>query len=330
MLIKVGEEGFNTLRAQLIHSTLQVPPFYSELNRLYQQKYYEHLSFTDVSFLICEQDIPLMGVVASVSQLADGTCELSNFGSRLLILTNDLIPIPNLGKLEKLLISEIEKTIDTFKVKYLKFTDLLNQGISSYFTHHWMMQGAVATPRFTCIINLSLSEQELHHSLRKRYKSFINWGKKNLTLKVLDYSNITWLDIEACRNLHIEAAGRITRNLQTWKLQYEMIKNQEAFIITGEMSGEMVTFGFFLYSEHYCYYGVSASKRELFDKPIFHVIMWQAILFAKQLGCKYFETGDIIYPKKDNVTKKEIDIGKFKKGFGGEVKVVLDVSWRKG
>ncbi|MBD1835591.1 hypothetical protein H6F61_23620 [Cyanobacteria bacterium FACHB-472] len=330
MLVRVGEEGFNILRSQLTHSALLVPPFYSDLNKLYQQEYYEDRSFTDVSFLICEQDVALVGVVASVSELADGTCELSNFGNPLLILTNHLIPISSLGKIEKKLISEVENFIDIFTVNYLKFTDLLNQGISSYFTHHLMMQGAMATPRFTSILNLSLSEQELHHSLRKRYKSFINWGIKNLTLKVLDYSNTTWLDIEACRNLHIEAAGRITRNLQTWKLQYEMIKNQEAFIITGEVNGEIVTFGFFLYSEHYCYYGVSASKRELFDKPIFHVIMWQAILFAKKLGCKYFESGEIIYPKEDNVNKKEVDIGNFKKGFGSEVKVVLDVSWRKG
>lgn len=106
-----------------------------------------------------------------------------------------------------------------------------------------------------------------------------------------------------------------------------MILNQEAFLVTGHLDQELVTFGLFIYSPHYCYYGVSASKRELFNQPLFHAVMWTGITHAKNLGCHWFETGDIVYEKQHQVSQKEVDIGFFKKGFGGEVRVHLDLRW---
>ena len=133
-------------------------------------------------------------------------------------------------------------------------------------------------------------------------------------------------DIIQCNKLHIEAAGIETRSYKTWELQYKQILNNELFVVTGKINSELVTFGFFPYNNKYCFYGVSASKRELFDKPLSHAIIWQAIEHAKQIGCKYFELGGHYYKNYDNdIDEKELNIGFFKRGFGGKTKVLFNI-----
>ena len=85
-----------------------------------------------------------------------------------------------------------------------------------------------------------------------------------------------------------------------------MIKNNEAFLVLGEASGKLITSALFQYSDNSCYYSVSASKRELFDKPISHIVIWEAINYAKSIGCQSFETGEQIYDK-DNRERKSLE-----------------------
>ena len=86
---------------------------------------------------------------------------------------------------------------------------------------------------------------------------------------------------------------------------------------------EIVSGGMFFNNGFVCSYGSSASKRELFHKPIFHNILWSSFLFAKQNKFQYFliKWGDI---KKKN-TKKENSINLFKDGFGGENQLTLNL-----
>jgi lipid II:glycine glycyltransferase (peptidoglycan interpeptide bridge formation enzyme) len=90
----------------------------------------------------------------------------------------------------------------------------------------------------------------------------------------------------------------------------------------------MVSAGLFSFNGTNWDYQGSASKRELFDKPLFHSLMWSAILHAKILGCKWFEFGDLSFlhhPSDQLPTKKELGISNFKSGFGGNIKLFLDV-----
>ena len=50
--------------------------------------------------------------------------------------------------------------------------------------------------------------------------------------------------------------------------------------------------------------------------------MWEAIKYSKESGCQYFETGQTLYPYEitEQISEKEINISKFKNGFGGEQK----------
>ena len=86
--------------------------------------------------------------------------------------------------------------------------------------------------------------------------------------------------------------------------------------------------GLFVCSETTCLYGVSASRRDLFEKPLFHSLMWVAILYAKKNKYQYFDVGEQLYPNHPQSirpTRKELGISEFKAGFGGETKMSLDI-----
>ena len=73
---------------------------------------------------------------------------------------------------------------------------------------------------------------------------------------------------------------------------------------------------------------MSASRRDLFEKPMFHSLMWTAIQQAEKLDCCWFEFGEQLFlnhPSEKPPTKKELGISKFKSGFGGEIRMFLDL-----
>ena len=102
-------------------------------------------------------------------------------------------------------------------------------------------------------------------------------------------------------------------------------------MVLGDLESRLVTAALFIHSPKYCFYGVSASKRELFEKPLGHIVLWTAILQAKKIGCQFFETGEQLFPQQGATppTPKELNISGFKKGFAGETYTRLEIIWKK-
>ena len=193
----------------------------------------------------------------------------------------------------------------------------------SFFGNLLLDIKASCEPSFSQVIDLSLNENSLHQMVRKSYQSLINWGLNNLKIEIFDYNNYQSDLIYSFKNLHFSVSGKKTRNDKTWEIQGEMVKSREAFIVTGLYNDKLLTAALFICSDNYCYYGVSASNREHFDKPLSHSIIWKAILHAKALGLHFFELGEQIF-QNENITltqnfKKELGISKFKRGFGGHI-----------
>lgn len=181
---------------------------------------------------------------------------------------------------------------------------------------------------YTRIADLSIEEKYLRSNIRKSYLSLINWGTKNLNISVHYLDSCEWDNIEKFRQLHKYVAGRQTRSLETWKRQYEAIRAGHAFCVTGEYENKLITAGFFGLGFNHCIYGVSASDRQLFDKPLFHALMWRAMQFAKAKKANYFETGfDYIDPESIALrSDKEMKIALFKSGFGGDLYLKLKIT----
>lgn len=303
-------------------------PLWSALSTAYYQAYFHESRFQDVSFLVEENGEPLLGVGAALRVGADRSQELSASGMPIVCLESPRLAQLGRRNVARLLADEMERLLNAHPIESIICRNLGSH--LSPLARFLLERGATATPHFTQVIDLSLAPDALHRSVRKRYKSLINWGEKHLDLRLVNASNAETENIQAFRRLHIEVAGRETRPLRTWELQWQMIREGEAFLILGEWDGKLVTAALFQHSTRFCYYSVGASRRELFDKPLSHVVMWRAILHAQSLGCRFFEVGEQLYDNANSraASEKERNISDFKRGFGGETQVRLDLSWQ--
>ena len=277
----------------------------------------ERVKFTDMSLTLEDDEGPYFGFV--------GFREIGE------IVRSGELPCAtrektNLSRGQK---KEIRKFIDKIIAtsNELKIIDFLDRGKISYACEYIMSEKKdfKSNTKYNRIIELNAEEEILKNQIRKRYKSFIAWGQKNLRIEITDRANVDAERFDRFmefRELHDTCAGRRTRSKDTWLIQYEAIKEGYGYFITGYRDGEMVTGGVFNLTSNYAYYGSSASRREMFDKPMFHAVMWEAIKYAKGKGAKYFDTGECnLLTDSDIKTKtdKQIAISNFKAGFGGKL-----------
>ena len=166
-------------------------------------------------------------------------------------------------------------------------------------------------------IDLTRSEDDIFMCVRKSYKSLINWGRKNLEIKVYDASNMEDSVMEDFENFHIAVAKRRTRSHESWMLQARAVKAGMGFVVLGYLNGELVTATLILNGLTECYYGVCVNKRDLMAQklPIGHYGLYLSILLAKEKGLKVFRFGDVSHSEDPKVNA----IVKYKRGFCNEL-----------
>jgi len=217
-------------------------------------------------------------------------------------------------RLQKL---HIERLYDICRNIY--YMDFLIDGKLSVISQFLLRYGHKARPYYTQIIDLTKSEEELHADLRKSYKSLVNWGQNedNAHLTYLDYNGVkdAYRHWERFQRLHKEVSGKQTRSDKTWNIQCQQLEMNEAFSILMYIDKEIVAGGFFNCNQFSCYYGVGKTRRGIDS----HALLYEAILFAKLLGCKTFEMGKQVFSSDE----KLVNISKFKRGFGGTTKTRL-------
>lgn len=204
-----------------------------------------------------------------------------------------------------------EKIVDLYNISPdIYFQDFLIDGKLSPVSRFLLGRGYKATPYCAQIIDLTKSEEQLHSELRKSYKSLVN--KKTII-------SVMW-NIKPYERLHTKIKGQ-TRSAESWFVQQRMIWKEQLFCLlqsklirlgdTRSLAG-----GLFYYNDYHCYYGSGCSLEDVNG----HNVIWQAILHAKKLGCKFFEMGEQVFGD-----TKEANISKFKRGFGGYTQVKLNL-----
>ena len=164
-------------------------------------------------------------------------------------------------------------------------------------------------------VDLSMEYDAIKKNIRKSFRSLINLGERLWNITV--YDSIGDKEFEEFRKLHYKVAGRITRSIETWELQKVAINKGEAFLIVLRDENEVVIgAGLFHISRDEGVYAVGAYDRELFDKPISHIVQMRAIQHMKDLGIKWYIIGTRFYQSdKREITQKEYNISYFKEGF---------------
>tara|TARA_A100001015_G_scaffold303675_1_gene393675 strand:+ start:801 stop:1832 length:1032 start_codon:yes stop_codon:yes gene_type:complete len=301
---------------------------YGPAGMSYYKEYCKWHKPKDLSFVVLQNSEPLCGIRMLSSNSKSQNTELSCYGLPILYVENSSLSLTDVKSLQRVLKKELDAQLNQLNENYtLRFRDNLHGGSLSPFGILLLEKGASACPNYSQIIDLSLQESDLRKDLTKTNKWAVNWGEKNLDIKVLESSSITEKDIMEFMSLHIDVAGRETRSFKSWERQYEMIVAGECFGVFAKVDKTLVSAALFPHSKAHCYYGVGVSRRELFDKPISHAVIWAAILNAKKKGIRYFEMGDQEYKMSPNPgpSQKALSLSYFKKAFGGVPHVSLDL-----
>lgn len=191
-------------------------------------------------------------------------------------------------------------------------------GLSDWYDS-FLSAGATVSVRHELFTNLELDSETIWGTIRRRYRSMINSGMKLWQIELLDHEDfLVWNEY---RELHISVAGRITRNKESWDIQHKAIASGNAFLIyLRDATGRMIGGGLFHYTRDEGVYAVGAYDRNMFDKPISHVVQYRAIEIMKRKGVRWYRIGQRPYlGELPEPTSKELAIADFKQGFASHL-----------
>ncbi len=280
---------------------------YCDIHFNYYKEYFGD-AWKDLSFVAFDKK----DFYVCIYMLTNGK-ELSFFGSPLEIFSDNTLPIQNQNKAFVELYTKIENLKEEIGCQTIKFYEEPHF-LLKYYNHEGFESHIV----YENSIDLSKSEEEIFMCLRKSYKSLINWGKRNLELKIYDQTNMT--DDVMCQfeDFHIQVSKRRTRSHESWMLQSEAIKEGKGYIVFCNYQEKLVSATLVLNGESECYYGVCVNDRDLMAQnlPIGHYGLYKSILIAKEKGLKKFNFGDVT----DNSDPKVNAIVKYKRGFSNQLR----------
>lgn len=328
-VVSASHIDFASLWEQLLETSGRSPALYAPANLAFYREYANVSEAMEVSFVVADKDEPICGLKAFQCFSVNGKSELSCFGLPILYFQSQLPPLATLHRAQRLVKAEIEVLLNSLsRASTLRYREPLSSGSMAPIGRFLLDKGGVSRCGFNQIVNLEAPTEHLHQGLTKAYKWAVNWGKKNLSLQILDLTTMTAIHMENFRLLHLEVAGRATRSNQSWRLQHEMVLAGEAFCVFAYLEDVLVCAALFPHSKTNCFYGVSASRRDLVEKPLSHSVVWTGMLHAKCLGIREFEMGELSFPMTPNATasSKELGISFFKRAFGGNTHTFLDIS----
>jgi FemAB family protein len=180
--------------------------------------------------------------------------------------------------------------------------------------------GAKLSIEHELYVDLSIPLNEIKKKFRKSYRSLVTSGEKLWKVEI-HQSSIKQAIWDEFHSFHIVTANKVTRSIDSWDIQLNSIKSNESFLITlRDSNNTMVGASFFSTTKDEGAYGVGVYDRDLFDKPLGHVVQFQAICELKRRGCKWYKIGVRHYPNNPiGASRKEQSISKFKEGFATHV-----------
>ena len=180
--------------------------------------------------------------------------------------------------------------------------------------------GAHCAVRHQLYVDLSMPIAQIKSGFRKSFRSLVTSGERLWHVGLLRAPGNPDI-LDEFRLLHAEVAGQVTRSLESWQMLHDNLSNNESFLVyLRDAENRMVGGGYFRCSTDEGVYAVGAYKRNLFDKPLGHVVQFQAIKELQLRGCRWYHIGTRMFPgDKPAPSQKEIAISYFKQGFSSHV-----------
>jgi hypothetical protein len=270
----------------------------------------------DLSFLIIRENKPI-AICILFHENIEGNPTFTDFGSYLPApIICKSINLKDRKKVQNMCFKKIDELATERNIKKVMFrADALTE-IQPY--NFLLNYNYLDTSTNTCLLNLRNPLTDLWSKIRKSYKSLINNGKKKFEVVIIDHMNLDHKIFNLHKELHCKTAGRMTRSDETWDLQFELIKNDNAILIGLKDSDNFVGFSYFAHSHLKAFYGNSSDDPDYNSNiPLEHTIIWAAVEYYSNRKYEILELGYQHFGQQvfDHPTEKDIKISFFKRGF---------------
>ena len=186
--------------------------------------------------------------------------------------------------------------------------------------------GFEAELHFRAVVDLLSGPEAILADMRKGHRQQVRWGRNNFTISLVDQERSNFADFESYRALHAEVAGRVTRNEASWSAMCEAITSGVGRLVLSYFAGQLVGGTLILDSMNTAFYASGAYRRERFDKPLSHYLIYAAMISSAAAGNRWFDLGDVSLSPR--MSDKERSITYFKRGFSSHLKVGHLWRWR--
>tara|TARA_B100001057_G_scaffold501248_1_gene622469 strand:- start:3587 stop:4600 length:1014 start_codon:yes stop_codon:yes gene_type:complete len=270
----------------------------------------------EISFLIKENNKPIAAFPCFVHKIEDEWIISSNGSGLIGPLFNGNTPKKLRKRIEKQLIDIIQTIAVRLDIRKVNIFETNSKLSNWYLT--WLDKANRDYLTYQMAVDLRKEIEEIRLDFRKSYKPLVNKAFKEWKVQVCDTDDEKVF--EEFRLLHLDAAGKQTRSIESWNIQRNQLRDKQAFLVTVRDEDSLIGAGFFNYSRDEGMYSVGAYKRELFDKPIGHAVQMLAIEKLKELGCLRYNLGQKTTALDETYfSEKENSISHFKEGFSGYI-----------
>jgi hypothetical protein len=324
-IVHCDDPQFEVYWTKFLGQNHQASVFYT-LNWLRYQRFYSaDRLVADLSFALIAPDDTVLSICPLYLENYAGVLRFSYRGEFLESLRTPLIALDHQPKSGKAIETEVFGYIDRLARDkgVFKCTFLIDPLCAIYEAEHFnrlTRHGYIDASISTQIIDLRLPREQLWMDLRKSYKPLINKAEGTYEVIIMDHRNADFSLHEGYRQLHLKAAGRVTRPISTFNTQFEMLQADQAVLIGIKFNGRFVSISYFQHFHRSAYYASETDDPDV-QVPVTYgpLTQWRAMLYYKERGFNYIELDNQQFGPQlfDDPSDKELSISMFKRGFGG-------------
>tara|TARA_A100000171_G_C2139965_1_gene154258 strand:+ start:2897 stop:3853 length:957 start_codon:yes stop_codon:yes gene_type:complete len=283
---------------------------------LLNSKYYSEYNsdFEDLSFCVFSDDFS--SIVLFLIYRINDKLTLDESGARIFVRENSH------QDSMKTALKHIDSIFCAEHINFIHISNYLQNGNLSKIDNMLLAQGYSSRLIFDMSVSSREYDLDLYHSsIRKSYKSLINWGRKNISISYVNEKNLDKQAFDSFRSFHRKVSNKVTRSLESWDIQYDMISRGYGELSLGYKDGDLVTGILALRHLNMIFYAVGVHERELFKYGLSHYILYDAV--SRNLSNTNNPSFLLGYYDTTVKDKKTSSINFFKKGFCPNLKPLI-------
>ena len=194
---------------------------------------------------------------------------------------------------------------------------------ASCFAPAALRTGYLDISRTSQVLDLRVGAEALRRGMSKGHRAAVKRGTARFAVDVLSGADATHASLHDFRALHEAAAGRQTRPPETYDRMAEWAQHGDALLVIARDGDTIVGGSYLSVFNRRAYYSSAAMDRSLSHQPVGHALQWAAIEWLIAHGVETYELGlQQFGPLLHDVpTDKERAISRFKRGFGGVLRL---------